>query len=83
MSCSIVGVMTESTDQDAPRASVEDVYGSPNLLPMAEAIQRRLAKLNADGSQICPPDRVESVAWLLAEAVLEDFTVVERGWSRD
>ena len=66
---------------DSSRASVEDVFGSPNLVLVAETIQKRLEKLNAEGLQACDPERVESVAWLLAEAVLEDFAVEERSWS--
>ena len=61
-----------------PRGSVEDVFGDPSLAPLADRLQRRLERMNADGLAVCRADLVESTAWLLAESVLEVFKLEER-----
>jgi hypothetical protein len=62
--------------------TTEDVFGDPNLALLAEVLRKRLAKLNGEGLGVCPPDLEDSVAGLLAEAVLEAFHIEERGWVR-
>lgn len=62
--------------------TMEDVFGDPNLVLLGEVLRKRIAKLNGEGLGICPPELEDSLAGLLAEAVLETFRIEVRGWVR-
>jgi hypothetical protein len=55
-----------------------DLFGNPQLSPLARVLEQRLAKLNAEGVQLCPAENVQAICWFLAEAVIENFEVSER-----
>ena len=71
--------MTDATD-DAMREFAERVASDPEITRVAEVLQRKLERLNGEGFAVCPPDEVESTAWLLAEEVVYYFQLK---WRRD
>lgn len=63
-----------TTSDDMP----ERIFAEPQLDLLAKVLQRKLERLNAEGLDVCPPDAVESTAWLLAEQVVEFFDITWR-----
>lgn len=57
------------TSDDVP----ERIFAEPELDLLANVIQRKLERLNAEDPKTCPAELVESTAWLLAEQVAEFF----------
>ena len=55
-----------------------ELFGDPHLSPLARVLEQRLAKLNAEGADLCSAENVKAIAWFLAEAVIESFEVSER-----